>query len=89
MSKPYETHLFKIGNSQGIRIPKVLLQQVNLTGKLSIEVVDNSLVLRQVSSTRQGWDAAFKQMANNNDDQLLDTAPLSTDWEDEWQWSCE
>jgi antitoxin MazE len=86
MSKLYETHLFKIGNSQGIRIPKVLLQQVNLTGKLSIDVVDNTLVLRQVSSTRQGWDAAFKQMANNAEDQLLDAAPLSTAWEDEWQW---
>ena len=81
--------MFKIGNSQGIRIPKVLLQQVDLTGKLSIEVVDNTLVLRQVSSTRQGWDTAFKQMANNRDDQLLDTVLLSIDWEDEWQWSCE
>ena len=86
MSKPYETHLFKIGNSQGIRIPKVLLQQVNLTGKVSIEVVDATLVLRQVRSTRQAWDAAFKQMTNNRDERLLDSAPLSTAWEDEWQW---
>jgi antitoxin MazE len=86
MSKPYETHLFKIGNSQGIRIPKVLLQQVNLTGKLSIEVLNNTLILRQVSSTREGWDAAFKQMANNGEDQLLDAVSLSTTWEDEWQW---
>jgi len=40
-----ETRIVKIGNSQGIRIPKVLLNQTNLKGKVKLEVRKNSLVI--------------------------------------------
>jgi hypothetical protein len=37
---------------------------------------------------RQGWDAAFEEMARNGDDALVDTgAVLSAGWDwAEWEW---
>jgi len=35
---------------------------------------------------REGWDAKFKEMAENSDDALLDQS-VSTTWdEEEWEW---
>ncbi len=39
-------HLVKIGNSQGIRIPKPLIQQAHLEGKeLDIQVVNQGILV--------------------------------------------
>ena len=38
MSAVIRTRLVKIGNSQGIRIPKVVLEQLNLTDTIELEV---------------------------------------------------
>ena len=40
-----ETNIVKIGNSQGIRIPKTLLAQTSLHGKVKIEVRKNSIII--------------------------------------------
>jgi len=39
------TKIVKIGNSQGIRIPKALLEQINMRGKVKLEVRKNSIVI--------------------------------------------
>lgn len=82
------THLVKIGNSQGIRIPKVLLEQVGLSGEVQIEVDTDRLILRSIPGHRREWDKHFQLMAQQGDDRLLDEEILiRTDWEDtEWEW---
>jgi len=82
------TRIIKIGNSQGIRLPKLLLEQVGLSGEVQVEVEDNCLILRAVTARRQGWDEQFQHMAEHGDDKLLDNEPLLlTAWEEkEWQW---
>lgn len=40
-----KTSIVKIGNSQGIRIPKAILNQINMHGAVVIKVKDNSLVV--------------------------------------------
>jgi len=82
------TRLVKIGNSQGIRIPKLLLEQVGLSGEVQIEIETNRLILRSAAGRRQGWDEQFQRMAEQGDDQLLDGEPLIlTQWEEkEWEW---
>ncbi len=83
-----KTRIVKIGNSQGVRIPKPLLQQANLDGDVELEARDGSIVIRSIRSPRQGWDEAFRQMAYRGDDVVLDpdvTAQISWD-EDEWEW---
>lgn len=85
-----KTRLVRIGNSQGIRIPKPLLEQTHLTSdaEVELEVSGGQLIVRAARPKRQGWDAQFQAMAQAGDDVLLDGEPLAlTAWEnDEWTW---
>ena len=83
-----KTRIVKIGNSQGIRIPKLLLEQLHLSDEVELEVQQNQLIIRPARSVRQGWDEAFQKMAEQGDDQLLDQEATSlTSWDaDEWEW---
>lgn len=82
------TNIIRIGNSQGIRIPKVLLEQSRLGTEVELDVEDETIIIRSVSHTRQGWGEKFRLMAEKGDDTLID-ADLSgeTEWDrDEWEW---
>jgi antitoxin MazE len=83
-----KSRIVRIGNSQGIRIPKPLLDQTGLRGEVEIHIENNSLVIRAVKKPRQGWAEAFQEMAQHGEDKLLDAdAPSMTAWdEDEWEW---
>ena len=82
------TKIIKVGNSQGIRIPKLFLEQTRLGDEVELEAQDDQIIIRPVTYPRQGWDEAFKAMAERGDDQLLD-ADLTgqTRWDqEEWEW---
>ena len=86
MGATVKTRIIKIGNSQGIRIPKLLIEQVGLGEEVELEARQDSLVVRSVRSTRHGWAEQFRLMAERRDDQLLDEVATTT-WDDEdWQW---
>jgi antitoxin MazE len=80
--------IVKIGNSQGIRIPKPLLEQTGIMDDVELEVEQNQIIIRPVSNPRDGWDDAFKAMADRCDDIIIDEAEnILHSWdEDEWQW---
>jgi antitoxin MazE len=83
-----KTQIVRIGNAQGIRIPKPLLDQIGLEDEVEVQVEGDSLVIRPLKKARAGWAKAFREMARQNDDQLLDSeTPSSTTWdEEEWEW---
>jgi antitoxin MazE len=83
-----KTSIVKIGNSQGIRIPKILLRQLQLTGEVELTVKHNQLVIKPGQRSRQDWDEQFRKMSERRDDRLLDKDAVSlTQWDqDEWQW---
>ncbi|MFA4836884.1 MAG: AbrB/MazE/SpoVT family DNA-binding domain-containing protein [Dehalococcoidia bacterium] len=83
-----KTRIVKIGNSRGIRIPKLLLEQAALGDEIEIEVQGDQLVVRSVRGPRQGWDERFAEMAGLGDDRLLDSEVISlSNWDkDEWEW---
>jgi antitoxin MazE len=83
-----KTRIVPIGNSQGIRIPKLLLEQTGLRGEVEVCAEDDSLVIRPAQKKRDGWAAAFRDMAQRGDDALLDEPlPSLSGWdEDEWEW---
>jgi antitoxin MazE len=86
MSATIKTRIVKIGNSQGIRIPKLLLEQSGMHADVEIEVQGDQLIIRTAQRTRSGWDQAFALMAKENDDALLDEN-ATTDWDQvEWDW---
>jgi antitoxin MazE len=53
----------KIGNSQGVRIPKPLLDQTGIGEDVELEVSESQIILRPISNPRPGWESAFKTMA--------------------------
>ncbi|MBE9139691.1 AbrB/MazE/SpoVT family DNA-binding domain-containing protein [Nodosilinea sp. LEGE 07088] len=86
MGTAIRTRIVKIGNSQGIRIPKLLLEQSGLNTEVEIEVQGDRIVIRTAPRQRAGWDAAFANLAEHQDDTLLDDTS-TTDWDNaEWEW---
>ena len=68
-----KTKVVKIGNSRGIRIPKSIILRSGLKSEVELEVSDGLIIIKPVSANRKSWDTAFKKMAKNKDDILLDT----------------
>ena len=86
MGTAIKTRIVKIGNSQGLRIPKTLLEQSGINSEVEIEVQGNNLIIRPVTQVRKDWEQAFIEMAENGDDVLLDDIK-TTEWDEtEWQW---
>lgn len=83
-----KTRIVKIGNSQGIRIPKILLEQSALGEEVELSLETQQIVIRPAHGPRQGWDEAFQSMRALGDDDLLDGETLlPTAWgEEEWAW---
>ncbi len=86
MGAAIRTRIVKIGNSQGIRIPKPLLEQSGIEAEVEIEVEGDRIIIRPAARSRVGWDEAFATMAERKDDVLLDDVS-TTNWEQvEWEW---
>jgi antitoxin MazE len=65
------TTIRRLGNSQGILIPKPLLQQVGLVDQAEMCVEGNALVLRRPKAApRAGWAEECKTLAAAGDDVL-------------------
>jgi len=85
------TKLTKIGNSQGIRIPKPIIKQANLENiEIEFEVVKDGLLLKPVKKiVRENWEDNIKDILSKNrdkkDDGLLKEF-LNDDDLDEWEW---
>jgi antitoxin MazE len=83
-----KTNIIRIGNSQGIRIPKVMLEQSRLGTEVELEVTEETIIIRPAFRPRQEWGEQFRLMAEAGDDRLLDgDAGGASTWdEDEWVW---
>ena len=82
------TRIIKIGNSRGIRIPKSLLEHAGLSEEVELEAQQSQVVIRAVGKPRQGWEEAFRAMAEHGDDQLVgEDLTGRTSWDKaEWEW---
>ena len=79
--------IIRIGNSKGIRIPKVILEECGLADQAEMIVEDGRLILQSPSRRRQGWEAAAVEMAKRGDDALLwPEHSLSSFDDEEWEW---
>jgi antitoxin MazE len=80
------TRLVKIGNSQGIRIPKVLIDQLGLGPEIELIVEKDHLEIHRSANPREGWAEQFQKMAELGDDKLLDPETPTKFDEEEWEW---
>jgi antitoxin MazE len=84
-----KTKIIRIGNSQGVRIPKPLIEESGITEEIEMILRDNEIVLRSAETTRKDWEASFEKMAELGDDALLDQEEIekTSDCDEaEWTW---
>lgn len=81
-----KSQIIQIGNSQGVRLPKVLLEQSRIAGDVDLELHADGILIRNAQKPRATWDEQFKAMAENDDDELLDGHSPTAFQEKEWQW---
>jgi antitoxin MazE len=65
--------IHRIGNSQGVILPKPILAQVGVTeNELEMIVERDTIVLRKPKkAARSGWAEAAKKLADDGDDVLV------------------
>ena len=82
---PTIVRIVRIGNSRGIRIPKALLDQAELTEEVELQAEPGRLVVRAARAPRDGWETAARAMRAAGDE-LLDPPHANAFDEHEWEW---
>jgi antitoxin MazE len=78
--------IVRIGNSQGVRIPKPLLDEAGLEGEVELRLVESGIVIERASRARAGWEEAARSVRERGDDGLVDE-PTPTQFDEEgWVW---
>lgn len=78
--------IIAIGNSKGIRLPKSVLEQLNISDKVEMEVENQQIILKPIErKTREGWDRAFQEMHHKKEDTLIFQDERNEDTF-EWEW---
>ena len=81
----YRTRIVRIGNSQGIRIPKALLEESDLAEEVELEVVPGAITIRSTDNPRAGWEETFAENACEDELLIPDDLPNAFD-DEEWRW---
>jgi len=83
------TMLTKIGNSQGIRIPKPIIKQAKLeNSEIEFEVTKNGLLLKPIKKiSRKDWERNIKEILSrqNYEDEVILQEWLNEEL-GEWEW---
>lgn len=83
------THLVRIGNSQGIRIPKPLIEQAKLQGKeLKLKVIDGGLFIAPINEARKDWAESISRVIALHGKEQVDTEWIESELiaNDELEW---
>lgn len=68
-----KTSIRKMGNSQGVLIPKPFLTQIGMEmGEVEIDIENDAIVIRKLTKKpRDGWAEFSKNIAAAGDDKLV------------------
>ncbi|WP_429500488.1 AbrB/MazE/SpoVT family DNA-binding domain-containing protein (plasmid) [Robbsia andropogonis] len=67
-----KTTIRRMGNSQGVLIPKPLLAQLGMDNEVEMAVENDAIVIRRPhQNVRAGWAEASKALADAGDDALV------------------
>jgi antitoxin MazE len=82
-----QVKIIRIGNSQGIRIPKSMLEQVGLSGVADLAVEDGKIVLQPPQKhPRAGWDEAFAGSSQELSEEDRDWIEADLTDDKDWTW---
>ena len=79
-----EAKVVRIGNSQGVRLPKAALQQARLSvgQRVRLEVVDDTIVIRPEHQVRRDWKEAFAKAGAPQREDLWQGVPEQEAWDE-------
>lgn len=80
-----ETSIIKIGNSKGLRLSKSILEKYNINERVEIILEKGRIILKPIENPRKNWEAAFRKMHLENDDQLLVNDVFENETFEEWK----
>jgi len=81
-----EVAIRKMGNSQGVLIPKPILAQLGLEGTVDLQVRDGVIELRPVRrNLREGWADDARRLTQHGDDAPV-WPEITNAGDDEWTW---
>ncbi|AVR46799.1 MazF family transcriptional regulator [Christiangramia fulva] len=79
-----EASIIQIGNSKGLRLSKTILEKYQIKDKVELILEKDEIILRPIDSPRKNWEEKFREMAENEDDQLLMNDVFDDENFDEW-----
>jgi antitoxin MazE len=80
-----EVSVVKIGNSRGIRFSKTILERYNIRDSVNLILEKGHIIIKPVTRPRKGWEKAFKDMHDNQDDRLLMPDIFDDEISEEWK----
>lgn len=83
-----KTSIRKMGNSQGILIPKPYLAQTGLDlGEVDIQVEGDAIVIRKpVKKAREGWEDASRAIALGTEDDVIQWPLIAKNEDTDFSW---
>jgi antitoxin MazE len=86
LGQTMEVAIRKMGNSQGVLIPKPILAQVGLEGTADLQVRDGVIEIRAIRrNPREGWADDARRLAAQGDDVLI-WPEVSNEGDDKMVW---
>lgn len=79
------SRIVRIGNSQGVRLPKLLIEQAGLAEEVELRAEVGQIVIAASRKTRAGWAEAAQRARAADDDVLEPAGPTRFDLT-EWEW---
>jgi antitoxin MazE len=67
-SRVQSIKLVSIGNSKGVRLPKLILQKYGFSDELLLEETERGILLRKVDDVKLSWEETFREMAQECED---------------------
>lgn len=81
-----KTRFVRIGNSRGIRVPKLLLAEAGLPEEVELRAEPGRLVVSAARRPRAGWASKARSMHQRGDDAPLDPGIPTEFDETDWRW---
>ena len=79
------SRIVRIGNSQGVRLPKLLIEQAGLEEEVELRAEAGQIVIAAPRKTRAGWAEAAQGARAAGDDALESSGATRFD-QIGWEW---
>ena len=81
-----KTHLVRIGNSRGVRIPKPLIEEAGLSDDVELRAREGAIIISRTTRPRAGWKEAARRLRERDEDTLLEPPSPTRFDEEDWEW---